>query len=63
MLNPTKLKTYATAYNIRLKRGESLESIDKLYLDMKRLDKDEIEQIHKSINLVKYLDNEHVINN
>ena len=38
MLNPTKLKTYATAYNIRLKRGESLESIDKLYLDMKRLD-------------------------
>ena len=63
MLNPTKLKTYATAYNIRLKRGENLESIDKLYLDMKRLDKDEIEQIHKSINLVKYLDNEHVINN
>ena len=56
MLNPTKLKTYATAYNIRLKRGESLESIDKLYLDMKRLDKDEIEQIHKSINLVKYID-------
>lgn len=63
MLNPTKLKTYATAYNIRLKRGESLESIDKLYFDMKRLNKDEIEQIHKSINLVKYLDNERVINN
>lgn len=51
MLNETKLRVYSGAYRIRLKRGEKLSDIDNLYLSMKRLTQEEIEQIHIFMNL------------
>ena len=51
MLNSTRLKVYINAYNVRLNRGESIEKIDNDYLNLKRLKKEDIEQIHKAIGL------------
>lgn len=51
MLNTSRMKVYINAYTVRLERGESLEEIDKDYLDLKRLTKDEINEIHKRLKV------------
>lgn len=51
MLNNSRLKVYINAYLVRLGKGEALEDIDKDYLELKRLNKEDIEEIHKKINM------------
>lgn len=49
MLNMTRLRLYVNAYNVRMEKGESIESIDNSFLSLKRLKKEEIKQIHDII--------------
>jgi hypothetical protein len=51
MLNPTKLKTFSHAYRTRMNHGESVESIDELYLSLKRLSEEDIVQIHQFMKI------------
>ena len=51
MLNTSRMKVYINAYTVRLEHGESLEEIDKDYLDLKRLTKDEINKINRDIEV------------
>ena len=51
MLNTSRIKVYINAYTVRLERGESLEDIDKDYINMKRLTKEETQEIHKRLKL------------
>lgn len=53
MLNESRTKVYLNAYLNRLQKGESLEEIDKSYLDLKRLTKDDIEEIHELVERTK----------
>ena len=53
MLSPTRLKVYLYAYTVRMKKGESMLSIDTDYLSNKELKKDEIEQIHRELRKSK----------
>lgn len=48
-MNATKFKIYLNAYHVRLSRGEKLEDIDKDYLQLKKLKKEDIDIIHNKL--------------
>ena len=55
MLNKTRLKVYINAYVTRLRNGESLDKIDEDYLNLRRLNEDDIDQIHKYLSGIDYM--------
>lgn len=50
MLNNQRLKVFINAYLTRLEKGETLESIDKSYINIGRLSDEDIKIIHEKIN-------------
>lgn len=46
MLSEMRLRVYINAYNVRLERGETLDAIDKDYLNLKRLTQEDVKKIH-----------------
>lgn len=51
MLSNSRIKVYINAYTVRLMRGQSIEDIDKDYLDMKRLTPEDVKEIHKRLKI------------
>lgn len=51
MLNESRIKVYKNAYYVRMEKGESIESIDKSFLESGRLTIEEIKKLHSIMGL------------
>ena len=54
-MTDTKFKIYVNAYVTRLEKGESIESIDNLYIDLSRLTQEDIKKIHNRLDELRRL--------